>query len=122
MSNSTLELTDYKQSAYLADRLIQSGINFTCTPVPDQQRCTFEVDEKHRAYAETQLAEKNRALTVSYKGHNIRCYGEMHETQNVWWATETDEGIHTAGFDSWAEAVVYFIDDIQLPVVELAGC
>lgn len=112
---------DYETAAYITDRLIQSGITFECTPHADTQTCTIRIPETNRVYAEQQLQERNKVLHVHYKGHSIKCYGHMFEDQNTWWATEDDEGIHTNGFKSWNEAVVFFIDKCELPVVELAA-
>ena len=116
-----MQLGDYETAAYLADRLIQSGVAFECAPHADTQTCVIRVTEDSRPYAEQQLQERNKVLHVHYKGHSIRCYGHMFEEQNTWWATEYDEGIHTNGFKSWNEAVVFFIDKCELPVVELAA-
>ena len=112
---------NYESAQYLAERLIQSGIKFECIPDADKQLCTFKLTEDEAKYAADQMAKRHGVLFVNYKGHSVRCYGKMHPEQNTWWATELDERIYTNGFDSWDEAVRFFIDKSEMPVVELAA-
>ena len=108
-------------AAYLSERLLMSGKTFVCKPDVDNDVYTFELTVDDKAYAEEQLQKKHGKLVINYKGYSVRCYGQMHEGQNTWWATEDDEGIVTHGFNSWDEAVRKFIDDYEIPCVELGA-
>lgn len=111
-----LALTQAKATE-MAEKLIEAAVWFSVEPLPKDQ-WEFSFWEEDRAAIEKLLV--GGPTIIFYNGQSVRCYGKMHPEQNVWWATEDEEGIFPNGFETWRDAVKYFIDqDIQ--VVELSG-
>ncbi len=121
--NRVVSVTSIGTAKYLCERLMLSSKAFEFEPNVDGELTTFtfKLTSDDADYAVQQLQEWHGKLVVNYKGHSIRCYGRMSEDQNVWWATEDDEGIVTRGFESWDAAVRHFIDEYEIPAVELGA-
>ncbi len=71
------------------------------------------------------MAKQDR-VTIKYKGHEVDCFGEMHETQSIEVVCndEWQDGIVAEGFDNWTQAVHALVDSekFQSGIVQCESC
>ena len=117
--NTEVLIKEIETAVFLTERLLGAGKNFTC--VPGEDIITFRVTERDAKFISDQLMNRDGKLVVMYKGHVVRCYGKVNKDQNVWWSTEDEQGILTHGYPSWDDAVKDFIDNKEIPVIEMGA-